>query len=134
MYVGSPKDVVPLIQKYAKHKQERFGCVFLNAVHDVIKVKVFFIGSDSRCMVTPRIIFWDACKKNVNSMIVFHNHPSGNPNPSAEDFNLTKGLVKAGDVLGIEILDHVIVSRTGYYSFLEHNNLTHEELREEVAQ
>ena len=80
------------------------------------------------------MIFWLACQKSASAIVLFHNHPSGNPDPSGYDINLTDDIVKGGELLGIQILDHIIISRCGYYSFLEHDLMSKEDLNAKVAE
>ena len=117
--INRPDDLMPLINKYARKKQEHFGVIALNSQYEVIGQKCLFIGTDARCAVSSRILFWYLCKKEANTFIVFHNHPSGNTNPSSDDINITDTLKKCGDLMEIKLLDHVIVGRYNYYSFLE---------------
>lgn len=117
--INQPSDLVPLINKYARKKQEHFGVIALNSQHEVVGQKCLFIGTDYRCAVSSRILFWYLCKKEAHTFVVFHNHPSGNTNPSSEDINTTYTLKKCGDLMEIKLLDHVIVGRYNYYSFLE---------------
>lgn len=117
--INQPSDLVPLINKYARKKQEHFGFIALNSQHEVIGQKCLFIGSDDRCAVSSRILFWYLCKKEAHAFIAFHNHPSGSTNPSSEDINITDTLKKCGDLMEIKLLDHVIIGRYDYYSFLE---------------
>lgn len=117
--INQPSDLVPLINKYARKKQEHFGVIALNSQHEVVGQKCLFIGTDYRCAVSSRILFWYLCKKEAHTFVVFHNHPSGNTNPSSEDINTTDTLKKCGDLMEIKLLDHVIVGRYNYYSFLE---------------
>ena len=76
-------------------------------------------GSVTKAIVDPREIFCEPLKERASGIIVCHNHPSGNFTPSANDMTVTKQLEKAGELLGIQLLDHLIVSETGYYSFSE---------------
>ena len=117
--INRPDDLMPLINKYARKKQEHFGVVALNSQYEVIGQKCLFIGTDNKCDVSSRILFWYLCKKEANAFIVFHNHPNGNTNPSSEDITITDTLKKCGDLMEIKLLDHVIVGRYNYYSFLE---------------
>ena len=71
----------------------------------------------------PREVFTEAIKKSANSIILMHNHPSGNPNPSLEDINVTKRLRESGEILGIEVLDHVIIGEGVYYSLKEEDDI-----------
>ena len=123
----NPQDCVSLLTKYSRMKQEHFGVIFLNSQKEVIQTKCFFVGSDNRCNIYPKIVFWKACKLEASAMILFHNHPSGNTNPSQNDIELTEMFEKGGNLLGIQILDHIIISKYDYYSFLEHDNMNKKE-------
>ena len=123
----NPRDCVSLLSKYGRMKQEHFGVIFLNSQKEVIQTKCFFVGSDNRCSIYPKIVFWKACKLEASAMILFHNHPSGNTSPSDYDIKMTKEFEKGGNLLGIQILDHIIISKYNYYSFLEHDQMNKEE-------
>ena len=128
----NPQNCVQLLCKYGKMKQEHFGVIFLNSQKEVIQTKCFFVGSDNICITYPKIIWWKACKLEASAMILFHNHPSGNTSPSDYDIKLTKKFGEGGSLLGIQVLDHIIISKYDYYSFLEHDKINQEE-REEIA-
>jgi DNA repair protein RadC len=115
-------------------KQEHFGVIFLNSSKEVIQTKCFYVGWDNRCFVQPKMIFWKACKLEASSMILFHNHPSGNTEPSDFDIELTKNFEKGGKLLGIQVLDHIIIGRYDYYSFLEHDEMSKEENKVKAAE
>ena len=130
----NPQDCVSLLTKYSRMKQEHFGVIFLNSQKEVIQTKCFFVGSDNRCNIYPKIVFWKACKLEASAMILFHNHPSGNTNPSQNDIELTERFEKGGNLLGIQILDHIIISKYDYYSFLEHDKMNKEENQVNAAE
>ncbi len=121
--VVSPSDVIPLIQHYNNRTKEHFLAISLNGAHEVVAIRVVSIGLVNRAVVHPREVFADVIQDRAVSVLVAHNHPSGNLEPSPEDFEVTKRLKKAGTILGIELLDHIIFSQKGFYSFLEHNNI-----------
>ena len=129
-----PQDCVSLLHRYRRMKQEHFGVVFLNAQREVVRTKCFFVGSDSICQVHPKLIFWKACKLEASAMILFHNHPSGNTSPSDLDIELTETFEKGGKLLGIQVLDHIIIGRDGYYSFLENDKMSREESQVKAAE
>ncbi len=115
-----------IIYKYYKNiigkdKQENFYCLYLNSSKKVIKDKLLFIGTLNKSLVHPREIFKEAYLLSASTIICVHNHPSGNVIPSDEDIYLTKRLVEIGNLLGIKIIDHVIISYDNYYSFYENN-------------
>jgi len=118
-----PADVVPLIKHYDDRKQEHFICVTLNGANEVIRVQVVTIGLINKSQVHPREVFADALAERASSIIIAHNHPSGALSPSPEDRTVTAQLKKAGEILGIKLLDHIIFSQKGFYSFLEHGEL-----------
>ena len=122
--ICNPQDCVSLLLKYGRMKQEHFGVIFLNSSREIIQTKCFYVGSDSNCCVYPKMIFWKACKLEATAMILFHNHPSGNPEPSEQDIKLTNDFVKGGELLGIQVLDHVIISKYRYHSFLENKQIS----------
>lgn len=97
--------------------QEHFMVLFLDENKKVIDKKVVFIGTLNRSLVHPREVFHDAVINDVKKIIIGHNHPSGNIQPSVEDIEMTKKLQKAGEILGVEVVDHVIITATGHYSF-----------------
>lgn len=130
----NPGNCVSLLTKYSRMKQEHFGVIFLNSQKEVIQTKCFFVGSDNRCNIYPKIVFWKACKLEASAMILFHNHPSGNTNPSQNDIELTERFEKGGNLLGIQILDHIIISKYDYYSFLEHDKMNKEENQVNAAE
>lgn len=119
----NPQDCVSLLCKYGRMKQEHFGVIFLNSQKEVIQTKCFFVGSDNICQVYGKIVWWKACKLEASAMILFHNHPSGNTNPSQNDIELTEMFENGGKLLGIQVLDHVIIGKYDYYSFLEHDKM-----------
>lgn len=129
-----PQDCVSLLRRYGKMKQEHFGAIFLNSKKEVIQTKCFFVGSDNFCHVHPKLVFWKACKLEVSAMILFHNHPSGDTSPSDYDIKLTEKFQKGGELLGIQVLDHIIMGRYDYYSFLEHNKISKEENHVKAAE
>ena len=82
-----------------------------------MKDEVVSVGTLNSSLVYPREVFKTAVKESSNTVILVHNHPSGDPTPSDEDEVITEKLIRAGDLLGIKVLDHVIVRRDGHYSF-----------------
>jgi DNA repair protein RadC len=118
--ISMPKDVFPLISHFADRKQEHFLCVSLNGAHEVISTRQITSGLVNKTVVHPREIFADPITDRACAIIVAHNHPSSNIEPSKEDIEITKRLRGAGDVLGIPLLDHLVFSSDAYYSFVEH--------------
>lgn len=104
-------------------KQEHFYCLYLDNKNKVIKEKLLFIGTINYSMIHPREIFKEAYLAGATSIICVHNHPSGNITPSENDKNITKKLIEAGNLLGVKLVDHIIISNDNYYSFLENGNI-----------
>lgn len=119
-----PADILPFVAKYEKKKQEHFFVACLDGNHHVTKIVTVSKGLVNRTVVHPREVFRPALFQNSTAVIVGHNHPSGNLNPSPEDRDITKRLNDAATIMGIKLLDHVIVGKKGgYYSFLEAGEL-----------
>lgn len=116
--VKQPEDVVPFVKNYAVSEKEHFLLVTLNGGHEIIQIHVISVGTLTRALVHPREVFAVAIKENAAAIIVCHNHPSGNCEPSEEDVLITHNLEKVGEIMGIELLDHIIISKESYYSFL----------------
>ncbi len=104
-------------------QQEYFYCVYLDNKKRVIKDKLLFIGTLNYSVVHPREVFKNAYLLSASSIICIHNHPTGNTLPSKPDLELTKKLIEAGNLLGIKVIDHVIIGKNNYYSFLENGNM-----------
>lgn len=118
-----PAEILPALQTYAENKTESFFTCTLNGAHELIEVREATRGLVNRTVAHPREVFRGAILDNAVAVILAHNHPSGNLDPSKEDDDITKRLVDAGQVVGIRVLDHVIFSPFGYYSYLEHDRL-----------
>lgn len=111
-----------LKEKIGKEKKEHFAILFFDTRNKLI-VNNVSVGSLNASIVHPREVFNNAVLKSASYVIVAHNHPSGDPMPSEEDVATTKRLVEAGRILGITVQDHMIVTRSKYYSFAEKGNL-----------
>lgn len=107
----------------AHEMQENFYCIYLDKHKRIISYKLLFKGTLDRSLVHPREIFKEAYLLSASSIICVHNHPSGILNPSNEDLYLTKSLINIGNIMGIEINDHIIIGKNGYYSFFENGDL-----------
>lgn len=121
--ISSPGDVYPNIQPYGFKEQEHFLVVTLSGAHKVIDTHCISIGIVNHVIVHPREVFRPAIVDNAVSVILAHNHPSGNLEPSKEDRDITHRLQEAGVLLGIEVLDHLVINKKGYYSFLEKGDI-----------
>ncbi|MCA1559509.1 MAG: DNA repair protein RadC [Acidobacteria bacterium] len=116
----TPRDVAEfLLPHYGAGPVEQFGVVLLDTKHRVLRTTVLSIGTLDASIVHPREIFREAASGGAAALVLFHNHPSGDPDPSPEDVELTRRLVKAGILMGIDVLDHVIVADVRYCSFKE---------------
>ncbi|GAB6277691.1 MAG: DNA repair protein RadC [Rectinema sp.] len=118
--IAMPKDAFPLLVHFADIRQEHFIVMSLNGGHEVNAVREITKGLINKTVVHPREVFADPITDRACAVIVAHNHPSGNLEPSDEDLDITKRLRQSGDILGIPVLDHLIFSETGYFSFVEH--------------
>lgn len=118
-----PRDVIPFIRSYSMQHKEHFLCVTLNGGHEIMQIRVVTVGTINQTIVHPREIFSEALKENAAAIVVAHNHPSGNCQPSKEDIETTKTLLECAEFLGISLLDHIIFDKTTYFSFLEHDML-----------
>jgi DNA repair protein RadC len=112
-------DVLPLIQSLARKKQEYFICITLNGGNRLLSKRIVTIGLLDQALVHPREVFAGAIEERAAKIIVAHNHPAGDNSPSREDVKVTENLAKAASILGIEFLDHIIVTTSGYFSFRE---------------
>lgn len=116
--VGDPEDVYNVLKdtKYHNESQEHFLAVLLNGAHRIIDIVEVFKGTVNSCNVHPREFFKSAILASAASVIAVHNHPSGELVPSKDDLKVTERLKAAGEILGIRVLDHIIVAKTGYAS------------------
>jgi len=114
-----PSDVLPFVSNICDKRQEHFVCLSLNGANEIIGNRVVTVGLLNSNPVHPREVFSDAIVDRAASIILVHNHPSGNTEPSQEDVAITKRLVQAGEILGVKIHDHIIVSNKGYTSMKE---------------
>ena len=112
----SPKDVWNEMKDLRDSKKEHFVIFYLDTQNQIIKREIISVGTLNESLIHPREVFEPAIAHSAAQVIIAHNHPSGNLDPSAEDFAVTKRLTEAGSLLGIEILDHIIVSKSGFKS------------------
>lgn len=118
--IRSPEDGADYLMEEMRHlQQEHFVALFLNTKNEIIRKKTIFIGSLNASIVHPREVFKEALKYSSASILVAHNHPSGNPQQSQEDIHVTKRLVEAGKMIGIEVLDHLIIGDRKFTSLKE---------------
>ncbi len=118
--IGSPADIadifIPLMRDEVK---EKFIVISLNSANKIIRYNIISVGNLTSSVVHPREVYKIAIENNSASIILMHNHPSGNPEPSGEDIQITKKLVEAGKIMDITVFDHIIISGNKYTSFVE---------------
>jgi DNA repair protein RadC len=122
--IKSAKDVYEYAtQRLNSNDKEHFMILHLDSKNRIIKDEIVSIGTLNASIIHPREVFKSAIKESANSIILVHNHPSGDPEPSIEDEKITQKLFEAGDLLSIKVLDHVIIGKENYYSFNENKIL-----------
>ena len=112
-----------LLPQYGAAPVEQFGIVMLDTKHRLIRVKVVAVGSLDAAIVYPREVFREATTASAAAIVLFHNHPSGDPTPSTDDLLLTQRMLRAGDIMGIDVIDHLILADQRYYSLAEAGKL-----------
>lgn len=116
--LATPKDVaLRLLPEFGAGAVEQFGVVLVDARHQLLRTRILSIGTVDRSVVHPREVFREAVSARATGIVLFHNHPSGDPAPSPDDVALTKRMVAAGELMGIEVIDHLILTATRYLSF-----------------
>jgi len=115
--IRGPDDVLVHVRDLARARREHFVVLLLNARHEMQRREVVSIGSLNASIVHPREVFLPAILHSAASVVLVHNHPSGDPEPSEEDLSITRRLVEVGDLVGIGVLDHVVVASRGLVSF-----------------
>lgn len=122
--IMSPRDAaLILMPEFGAARVEQFGVMLLDTKYRVIRTKLLSVGTLDASVVHPREVFREAVAAGAAALVLFHNHPSGDPSPSRDDEDLTRRLVAAGDVMGIEVADHLILADTRYCSFKESKKL-----------
>ena len=121
--IRTPLDVIPFVKHYSMRPVEHFICVTVNGAREILNIRVICTGSGNMAVVKPRDIFCEAVKERASAVIFCHNHPNGICLPSSQDIELTDSLFLAGQYLGIAVLDHLIVTKNDYFSFIEHDLL-----------
>ena len=119
--VTKPQDILPLplVAGMRDKRQEHFICISLNGAGEVLDSRIITVGLLNHSLVHPREVFADAITDRAASVICVHNHPSGSLEPSPQDIAITTQLKEAGLLLGIQLIDHIIVTKTGYLSMKE---------------
>jgi DNA repair protein RadC len=120
----SPRDLATyLLPQFGARPVEQFGVVLLDTKHRLLRTSLVSIGTLDSSPAHPREVFREATTASAAAVVLFHNHPSGDPTPSDDDCELTGRLVDAGRIIGIRVLDHIILAETKYYSFKEAGRL-----------
>ncbi|NLM34240.1 MAG: DNA repair protein RadC [Clostridiales bacterium] len=118
--ISSPSAVADFVMESMRTlKQEVLKVILVNTKNKVILIKDVSVGSLNTSIVHPREVFAEAIKRNAASIIICHNHPSGDPTPSNEDINITHRLKECGKLVGIQVLDHIIIGNGSYVSMKE---------------
>ena len=117
--IRRPEDAASLTRELAAARKEHSCTLYLDTRNRVTRKETISIGTLNASLVHPREVFQPAVESSAASVVLVHNHPSGDPEPSREDLLLTKRLVTAGEIMGIEVLDHVIVARRSFVSLRE---------------
>lgn len=119
--ISGPADVAEYAGKRLRYEnKEHFCIVILNTKNHIIDMPIISVGSQSSSVVHPREVFKTAIEASASSIILVHNHPSGDSEPSHDDVTVTKRLVKCGELLQIPVLDHIVIGDDEYCSFKEH--------------
>jgi DNA repair protein RadC len=112
-----------LVPQFGSRPVEQFGVVLLDTKHRILRTTLLSVGTLDTSIVHPREVFRAAASAGAASLVLFHNHPSGDPTPSEDDVALTRRMVRAGELMGISVLDHVIVAENRFWSLKEHGDL-----------
>lgn len=121
--VDSPLVIAELLMEEMRYlRREHFKIAILDIKNQIISIENISVGNLNSSIVHPREVFNIAIKRSANSIILVHNHPSGDPTPSTEDINITHRLIDAGNIIGIKVLDHIIIGDNKYISF-KHKNI-----------
>ena len=115
--ISKPEDIYDLVKDDMKYfEQEHFRILMLNTKNIVINIKDIFIGASDSSVIETRKVFKEALKYNAKNITICHNHPSGDPNPSKEDVNISLRIKEAGKIIGIDLLDHIIIGDNKFVS------------------
>ena len=121
--IESPEDAVDLMKDFLEElDKEQVMLLCLNTKSEPTHISTISTGSLTASIVHPREVFKTAIIANANRIMIFHNHPSGDPTPSEQDLDITKRLKEAGDLMGIELLDHIIIGDRGRFESLKRLN------------
>ena len=122
--LNTPRELASyLLPQHGSRPVEQFGIVMLDTKHRLLQIKLISSGSLDSTLAHPREVFREAIAARAAAIVLFHNHPSGDPRPSPDDVVLTARLVDAGQVVGVDVVDHLILADQRYYSFTEAGRL-----------
>lgn len=130
--IKNPSDIVPYLKHIVLEPTERFVCVSLNGSREILSIKVISIGTTNRTLVHPREVLSSPVMEHASGIICCHNHPCGPCLPSSADLETTKALIRASTLLGISFLDHIILTKNEFFSFLT-NGLMDEDMLEKQS-
>ena len=119
IFINSSQDVLKEVSHIRENKKENFVVLYLDARNKLIYKETISIGTLNANLVHPREVFEPAVKNLAAQIILAHNHPSGDPEPSEDDLILAKRLVEAGKIMGIEVTDHIVIAKSGFVRFKE---------------
>jgi DNA repair protein RadC len=117
--ISKPEDIIPVVTWLRDRKQEHFVCITLNGAGEVLNSRTITVGLLNHSLVHPREVYADAITDRAASIICVHNHPSGSLDPSSQDIAITRQIQEAGTLLGIQLLDHIIITKKGFLSMKE---------------
>lgn len=121
IYINSPEDVAKEIEYIKENKKENFIVLYLDARNKLIYKETVSIGTLNANLVHPREVFEPAVRHLAAQIVLAHNHPSGDPQPSEDDIEITKRLMESGKILGIDVVDHIVIAKTNFVSLKEKN-------------
>lgn len=120
--IAGPSELAEKMMVDMRHlTKEVFKVVLLDTKNQIVSIEDISIGSLNASIVHPREVFQPAIRKSANAVVLIHNHPSGHPEPSTEDKRVTERLIEAGQLMGIQVLDHIVIGDLNYFSFKEHD-------------
>lgn len=122
--ISGPKDIYSALKRHANAKTERFLCVTLNGAHEIVHAHLVTVGLVNRTLVHPREVLRPVLIDNACAFIIAHNHPSDRLDPSPEDLEITQRLRESAQILGVALLDHLVIGRSGFLSFVERGLLS----------
>lgn len=119
--ITSPQEAYEVLKPFSFKEKEHFGVLTLNRKGFLINVHVISVGGTGKVSATPKEVFNPAVRDLAEAVILFHNHPSGDPTPSSEDIKVTRKLIEAGELIGIEVLDHIVLGKESFVSLKGEN-------------